>query len=194
MVDVLDFLVDDTQRIDPRSPAGYVPVIETGVLPGEPLSAQAEHLSNYDKVERAAATAEMEALFNGELEIEPADAALARSIFGATRDVTPYEMQHKPAMLINLQALITEFDFEAVADATWIRNYVTNRLLRESDGKNARDRLSALDKLGKLTDVAAFTDRSEITINTQSTESLEATLRSKIDKILGKPIEGEVLE
>lgn len=183
--------------MEPRSKHGYVPVIETGIAPGAPGEFTRERkLTNYEKVEVAAATAEADAILDGGLEITKEDSQIARDIFSSQREVSPYELHNKPATLIELRKLMSEFDYEAVADSTWLRNYVTNRLLIESDGKNARDRLIALEKLGKLTDVAAFTDRSEMLIKHESTESLDLKLREKIDKILGKPIEGqsEVLE
>lgn len=192
MQDIFDFLLPDVPRFEPRSGHGFLPVIETGISPGAPGEfSRRRKLSNYEQVEVAAATAEVSAVMKGKLNITERDAQLARDLFTSQRKVSKFELANKPETLVKLRALMSEYDYEAVADAIWLKNYITNRLLIESDGKNARDRLIALEKLGKLTEVGAFTDKSELLIKHESTESLEASVRDTIDKMLGKPVEGQ---
>lgn len=195
MIDALQYLYSPPPGFGPADDDGYLPVIESDVPVPE---RNARTASNQDKVALASSTATIEGILKEQqdgtaMEITEADARLARSLFNSGQDITAHELAHEPEAMIKLHALMSDYDKRAVADAHKIRNYVTNRLVLASNSKNETISMRALENLGKLSDVGAFVERREITINNQSTESLEETLRSKIDKILGKPVEGVVL-
>lgn len=89
-----------------------------------------------------------------------------------------------PAGALYVDTLLSAFDMEVVRDARRLRNYVTNRLLVESENMDARIRMRALELLGKISDVGLFTERTEITINNRSTVELENTLKEKLRKLM----------
>lgn len=92
---------------------------------------------------------------------------------------------NRPAVVLKLTALLSEYDHEVVRDAVQMRQYVTNRLLEESDPKQPGSlRLRALDMLGKINGVDLFTERTEITVRTMPMESLEARLHEKLRVLL----------
>ena len=89
-----------------------------------------------------------------------------------------------PASLIMTGKILAEFGQAVAKNAVQIRHLVTNKLLLESDGPDARVRLRALELLGKITDVALFTEKSEITVTHKSTSELRAQLRGKLEKLV----------
>ena len=200
MFNALDYLELPPPGFKPADDDGYLPEIETGV-PVPERNARSEAMaqpSNADKVVRASNTATIEGILKQQqtgatLEISERDERLARSLFNSGQNITAYDLSHEPEAMIKLHAIMTDYDKRAVAEAHEIRNFVTNKLVLASASKNETVAMRALENLGKLSDVGAFIERKEITINNQSTESLEETLRRKIDKILGKPVEGVVL-
>ena len=90
-----------------------------------------------------------------------------------------------PEGAYKVRAVLDEYDMEVVSNAKQIRNYVTNKLIIETDNMDARIRMKALELLGKLSDVGLFTERSEVTISNKSTIELENTLKSKLQKLMG---------
>lgn len=89
-----------------------------------------------------------------------------------------------PEGAVFVDRLLSAFDMEVVRDAKRLRNYVTNRLVVESDSVDPRIRMRALELLGKISDVGLFTERTEITINNRSTVELENSLRDKLRKLM----------
>lgn len=107
----------------------------------------------------------------------------------------PITPSSKPAVVLKLAALLSEYDYEVVHEAAQMRKYVTNRLLEESgpNSKNpAAQRLAALKLLGQITEVGLFTERTEITVKQLPTEQLEAALHARLKTLL--PSEVEVID
>ena len=180
----------DIEPFLPYSEEGYVPPLErAGAIPAPDHT----NRDNRTKVAIASNTAVVEAILDKKLVINESDKDKAAQIFKSGREVTKDEIMHRPGMMIQLDALMSRYDFDVVASAVKIHDYVINRLLEESDGEDPKDRLRALEKLGNLSEVAAFTERKEITIVNESTESLNDSLRQKLEKLRGRIIEGEVL-
>jgi len=89
-----------------------------------------------------------------------------------------------PTGAMTVNTILQEFDMEIVQDAKRIRNYVTNRLIIESENNDPRVRMRALEMLGKISDVGLFTDRSEVTVTNRSTTDLQDVLKSKLKKLM----------
>ena len=87
---------------------------------------------------------------------------------------------------IRTNNILQEFDMAVVQDAKRLRNYVTNKLIIESENMDARIRIKALELLGKISDVGLFTERTEVTLNNKSTLELESTLKDKLRRLMGK--------
>lgn len=118
---------------------------------------------------------------------------LARIIFRDGREPTEEELK-RPAVVLHLEALLSEYDHEIIKDATQVRQYVTNRLLEESaPDKDPKQSLRALQMLGNITEVGLFTERVEVTVKQQSTEELEDKLKQALDIINARTVDGEVV-
>jgi hypothetical protein len=72
-----------------------------------------------------------------------------------------------------------------------IANYVTNRLLEETEDEDPKVRLKALELLGKRKGVNLFSDQMEITVKQKSTTDLEGELATLLEKYMG---DAEVIE
>lgn len=88
-----------------------------------------------------------------------------------------------PAALRMTEKMLREFGHSIVESSVQVRNYVTNKLIEETDNPDPRMRLKALELLGKITDVGLFTERSEVTVTHQSTDDLRDSLRKKLSKL-----------
>ena len=150
-----------------------------------------------EKIHAAAMTAcALMALGDDELvdEVEIKDGRdLARMIFRDGRDPTEEELK-RPAVVLHLEALLSEYDYGLLDEAHRVRRYVTNRLLEESSpDKDPKYALRALESLGKITEVGLFTERVEVTVKQQSTEELEDKLKKALEILDAKTVEGEVV-
>ena len=88
------------------------------------------------------------------------------------------------AVAIRLQALLSEYDKNIVADATQARTYIMNRLLDLSACGDTKHELRALELLGKMSDIGAFTEKSEITITHKTSDDLRKAIEDKLKRLL----------
>lgn len=119
---------------------------------------------------------------NSVVMVEEEDQIRARQVMQANDDAND-ELKN-PAVVVHLKMLLSEYDREIVTSAATIRNYVTNRLIEESDNDDPRIRMRALELLGKISDVGLFTEKSEVTIRQRPTEELERLLRERLAKVI----------
>jgi hypothetical protein len=99
---------------------------------------------------------------------------------------TPKFSSLTPAVLIEVDSLLSEFGRIVVKNSVQIRHLVTNKLILETTNPDARIRIRALELLGKISDVGLFSDRSEVTITHQSTDELKTSLRDKLNRLREK--------
>lgn len=91
----------------------------------------------------------------------------------------------KPDVILQLEAMMTEFDHEVVQDAVRMRRFVTNKLMIEADtAPKASERIKALELLGKISDVALFAERNIVTIEHKTTEELQQEFEKTINLLL----------
>jgi hypothetical protein len=121
--------------------------------------------------------------FTGE---EPQDMSVARDIIRGEESLTTKTVQQNPGALAHVRRLLSEYEEQVVIEAAALRNYITNKLIIESDDNDPRIRIKALELLGKISDVGLFTEKSEITYKNKSDEDLDKTLEAKIQEILNK--------
>lgn len=131
---------------------------------------------------RARVDAAMRAMefVGAEVEVDETAQAHARASL-ANPDV---EMVQTPASIVHIKLLLSEYDRQVVHSTVTIRNYVTNKLIEESDNPDPRIRMKALELLGKISDVGLFTDKTEITYKHRPTEELERILQEKLMKVI----------
>lgn len=86
-----------------------------------------------------------------------------------------------PGTIVNLEAILTEWDNEVLDVHRRLRNFVTNKLIMESNDEDPKVRLKALELLGKTTGVNAFSDRVDINISHRTVADIEVELRKTLE-------------
>ena len=89
-----------------------------------------------------------------------------------------------------LQKMIEEVFLEStsplVEDIPRMKNYVKTKLLIESAGEKASDRIRALESMGKLSDLGMFAEKMEISVENKTTEEIRQELNDRLSKYMGK--------
>lgn len=73
-------------------------------------------------------------------------------------------------------------------DVGQVRAALTNKLLEIANCGEIKYELKALELLGKHSDISLFTERSEITINYNSPDALEAAIKERVKRLLNAQI------
>jgi hypothetical protein len=111
------------------------------------------------------------------------DQEAARAVMTGDRKPTD-TLLSSPGAIVQIKAILSEYDKAVVESAAQIRTFVTNKLLLESDSPDPRIRIKALELLGKISDVGLFTEKTEITMRHRPTEELEQMLRERLTRTL----------
>lgn len=118
------------------------------------------------------------------IEVTDADSREAARMFATS--TIPYKPAPRPGAILKLEALLTQYDHQVVETATQLRTYVTNKLIEESGGPDAKIRIKALELLGKIGDVGLFAEKIEVSIKEKRTEEIDALLKEKLERFMGK--------
>jgi hypothetical protein len=111
------------------------------------------------------------------------DATTARGVLSGTIKPTEVVLS-SPGTVVQLKAILDEYDKTVVQSAQQIRTYVTNKLIEDSTHPDPRIRLKCYELLGKISDVGLFTDKTEVTMRHRPTEELEQLLRERLTKTI----------
>lgn len=118
-----------------------------------------------------------------DVEVTDGDQEAARAVVTGDRRPTDVLLS-SPGAIVQIKAILSEYDKAVVESAAQIRTFVTNKLLLESDSPDPRIRIKALELLGKISDVGLFTEKTEITMRHRPTEELEQMLRERLARTL----------
>jgi hypothetical protein len=83
--------------------------------------------------------------------------------------------------LINLEAVLSEWDHEVLDATRKLRNYVTNKLIMESTDPDPKQRMRALENLGKLSNVGLFAERVDVNVTHRTVTDIETELRKTLE-------------
>lgn len=123
------------------------------------------------------------------IEVEDEDVLFAQRVIKNEVKPTTQEI-FRPGSAIQLGAILKEYDVQVARDAAQLRTVATNKLIEMLDDPDPKVRLKSIELIGKIADVGLFAERTEITINTKSTNELEAEL----ERLLGDVIDVEAKE
>lgn len=119
----------------------------------------------------------------GEVDLTDDDSTTAHQIFAHQ---APLKIgRTPPGAILKLEAMLSHYDHEFLGANRRIANYVTNRLLEETEDEDPKVRLKALELLGKRKGVNLFSEQMEITIKQKPTEDLETELTTLLEKYMG---------
>lgn len=114
-----------------------------------------------------------------QVSITPEDKAKSHEIF-ATKKIPPAK-QLTPGTILNLEAILDEWDQEVLDVSRRLRNYVTNKLLVESVDPDPRQRMKALENLGRIAGVGLFSERIDINITHRTVQDIETDLMKTLE-------------
>ena len=126
------------------------------------------------------------------VEITEEDKQTAHQI--AASGVLPSPKVITPGTIINLEAILSEYDQEVLDVHRRLRNYVTNKLIQESAHLDDKQRMRALENLGKIAGVGLFSDKVEITVQNRSIDAIETELAKTLELYMGKADEVDLEE
>jgi hypothetical protein len=114
------------------------------------------------------------------------DSDKAKSHEIAATGKLPPAREITPGTIINLEAILTEWDQEVLDVHRRLRNYVTNKLITESVDPDPRQRMKALENLGRIGSVGLFSDKVEINVTHRTVDDIERELAKTLDMYMGQ--------
>ena len=127
-----------------------------------------------------------------DVQITQEDKALSHKTLSTEKFQTPSTI--KAGTIANLNAILTEWDQEVLDVSRRLRNYVTNKLIVESNDEDPKIRLKSLELLGKVSTVGLFAERKDITITHRSVSDIETELMKTLELYAGRPKPAVTLE
>ena len=118
------------------------------------------------------------------VEITDQDKAASHQIASAGK--LPPVKDITPGTIINLEAILSEWDQEVLDVSRRLRNYVTNKMIAESVDPDPKQRMRALENLGKISSVGLFSDRIEVNVSHRSVGDIENELAKTLELYMGK--------
>lgn len=123
-------------------------------------------------------------LRGAQVEVTPEDKAQSHQI--AAEGKLPPAKNLTPGTIINLEAILNEWDQEVLDVNRRLRNYVTNKLIMESADPDPRQRMKALENLGKISSVGLFSEKLEVTVTHRSVDDIEKELARTLEMYMGE--------
>ena len=120
-------------------------------------------------------------------EITPQDKAESHRIFAAAKMPSPKTIT--PGTILNLEAMLSEWDQEVLDVGRRLRNYVTNKLIAETADPDPKVRLKSLELLGKVSNVGLFSERVDITVTHRTITDIESDLKKTLELFTGEVID-----
>lgn len=154
-----------------------------------PINTTPEEIEDFRERARALCNTVQELIRNGgETEITLEDEEEARELFTEQKRLKPKKVT--PGTVLKLEALLSSYDHELLNAATRLRTFVTNRLIEETEGEKAGDRLRALELLGKIAEVGLFAEKLNVEVKYKNSSDVEAEILKKLEGY----IDAEVVE
>lgn len=147
-----------------------------------------ETLTLTDELTVAANTAELLEALGAPIEVDPATLEKEKKLLDAVvRDQKKKEITSLPAA-IGASSFLRAYGQSLAVDINQVRSALTNKLLEIADCGDTKYELRAIELLGKHSDIGLFTERSEININYNSPESLEAAIKERVKRLLNAEV------
>ena len=142
-------------------------------------------LKNFlEEITVAANTAEALETMGAPLEVDPTTLHREKALIDAVakgQHAAPLK-NYSTALAAN--AFLKTYGQNLAFDVHQVRAALTNKLLEIANCGETKHELRALELLGKHSDIALFNERSEITINYNSPDALEAAIKERIKRLL----------
>lgn len=120
-------------------------------------------------------------------QITPQDKTESHQIFASGK--LPPAKAVTPGTILNLEAILTEWDQEVLDVSRRLRNFVTNKLIAETVDPDPKVRLKSLELLGKVSNVGLFSERIDITVTHRTMSDIENDLKKTLELFSGEIID-----
>jgi hypothetical protein len=154
-----------------------------------PFDIEPDKTQNFmEEISVAASTAEMLEELGAPVEVDPTTLDREKALIDAVvkkQHVAP--LQNYPTALAASSFLKT-YGQNLAFDVHQVRAALTNKLLEIANCGETKYELKALELLGKHSDIALFNERSEITINYNSPDALEAAIKERVKRLLNAQV------
>lgn len=154
-----------------------------------PFDMEPDQTENFlEEVAVAANTAEMLEELGAPLEIDPVTLDREKALIEAVakRQQTAPLKNYSTALAAT--GFLKTYGQNLAFDVGQVRAALTNKLLEIANCGETKYELKALELLGKHSDIALFNERSEITVNYNSPDALEAAIKERVKRLLNAQI------
>jgi hypothetical protein len=122
-------------------------------------------------------------LQGAQVEITDEDKATSHQI--AAQGKLPASKKLTPGVIVNLEAILSEWDHEVLDVNRRLRNYVTNKFIQESVDPDPRQCMKALENLGRISSVGLFSEKIEVSVTHRTVDDIEKELARTLDMYMG---------
>ena len=152
-----------------------------------PFDTTPEEITDFREKARALFDTVQDLISQGaQVEITTEDKAIAHKAFAEQK--LPSAKHVTPGAILNLEAILSEWDQEVLDVNRRLRNYVTNKLILESNDPDPKIRLKSLELLGKTSGVGLFAERIDVNVTHRSVADIERELAKTLELYMG-PVE-----
>ena len=141
-----------------------------------------------DEVSITAMTAELLEQLGAPLEVSEADLEREKKLIKSAIDDKKASALLTPMAAMAARGFLQEYGKGLAADVNQVRMALTNKLLEIADCGEIKYELKAIELLGKHSDIGLFTERSEININYNSPDALEAAIKERVKRLLNADV------
>lgn len=154
-----------------------------------PFDLEEPKLDNfYEEVAVAANTAEMLETLGAPLEVDPSTLDREKALIDAVAKKQATAPLKNYSTALAASGFLKTYGQNLAFDVGQVRAALTNKLLEIANCGDTKYELKALELLGKHSDISLFTERSEITINYNSPDALEAAIKERVKRLLNADV------
>lgn len=137
-----------------------------------------------DEIMVAANTADLLEELGAPLEVDASTLHQEKSLIdSALKGKNSAALKSYPVALA-ASSFVRTYGHNLAHDVTEVRAALTNKLLELANCGDTKFELKAIELLGKHSDISLFTERSELTINYNSPDALEAAIKERVKRLL----------
>lgn len=141
-----------------------------------------------DEMAIAANTAETLEALGAPLEVDPTTYDREKALIEAVAKRQQAAPLKNYSTALAASGFLKTYGQNLAFDVHQVRAALTNKLLEIANCGETKYELKALELLGKHSDISLFTERSEITINYNSPDALEAAIKERVKRLLNADI------
>lgn len=136
----------------------------------------------------AAGTAEALEELGAPLEVDPVTFDREKALMDAVAKRQQAAPLKNYSTALAASAFLKTYGHNIAFDLGEVRAALTNKLLEIANCGDTKYELRALELLGKHSDISLFTERSEITVNYNSPDALEAAIKERVKRLLNAQV------